>query len=863
MASEKVIIEIQLDDGTVKRGLARLETDVKKTGKEIEGSFGTAFGRVRAGISRVSDAIGRFKIAIIGALGGAAFAVRGFVNAFADFEKGLIGIGKTTDASGKELAALGLRIQELGRTLPVATDRLLELGRTAGQFGIRGSEDILKFVKTLGQLELATDLAGEEGAQALVRILNVTGQGVKDIDRLGSAIVGLGNNFETTESQIVNITRELVRGIATFGVSAQDAAALGATLSALGVQAESGGTAIQQTFGEINKAVATGNKNLKVFASLAGQGVQEFRDGFNEDAFGTFQKVITGFSKAAENGENLTLLLTDLGLNNKRTLKTLLPLVSGLDKFNAAINRSGTDFRENTALQEEARRAGEALSASFTTLSNRFNELQTALGAKLAPILQNIVKGLSDLFTVVTKLVNNSFDEFIKSLQEIVRVLGIFLVLANSGAIISGLAAGIAALSSAYRQLRLVLVATNVALGISNVGFASAIKAVRKLPIVLNAARVAANLFKASLTLGLSLALDFVIEKLFFVNEALADTVTRFEDLSRFEKIQKLTDEIDKLEEQIRSAKPDEFIEGLVSIGEGAEAQVTTIGLLTKALDDLKKQRDALKGGLLPTGKDGSDPGGGGGDAVESVVENFDRIKKALDDIINESRNRLFTAAETDLINLEQDLVKGLLTEEQFAERRVAIAKGVQAQLAEVARQQSRAQQVAGAVSTATNKLVAGSFSRLGAALGGAKGGFQDFGKFVLGVLGDLLINIGTAIVTTAEAIEALKASIAGPLGSGGLAIAAGLGLITLGGFLKAIGSGGLGVPGGEGGASTAPTPVTEVPETVTGDEEFSQNSQVTVQIQGDVFDSDSTGTRIAEILSNSFSAEGVEVVRA
>ncbi len=42
-----------------------------------------------------------------------------------------------------------------------------------------------------------TNLSAEEAATALARFLNITGESTGNVDRLGAAIVDLGNNFAT------------------------------------------------------------------------------------------------------------------------------------------------------------------------------------------------------------------------------------------------------------------------------------------------------------------------------------------------------------------------------------------------------------------------------------------------------------------------------------------------------------------------------------------------------------------------------------------------------------------------------------------------------------------------------------------
>ena len=139
--------------------------------------------------------------------------------------------------------------------------------------------------------------------------------------------------------------------------------------------------------------------------------------------------------------------------------------------------------------------------------------------------------------------------------------------------------------------------------------------------------------------------------------------------------------------------------------------------------------------------------------------------------------------------------------------------------------------------------------------------GFENFGKQIFSILGDLSIKLGESLILTGVGIESLKAL------SGAAAIAAGAGLIALGTILKSVGGGpGLaGAPAGagaggfegssgggvgsEGGVAVDQQEEREAPSTA-----------VNLTVNGDVFDSDETSLRIASLLNNAFENEGVTI---
>ncbi|HEY9705634.1 MAG TPA: hypothetical protein V6C58_24560 [Allocoleopsis sp.] len=167
--------------------------------------------------------------------------------------------------------------------------------------------------------------------------------------------------------------------------------------------------------------------------------------------------------------------------------------------------------------------------------------------------------------------------------------------------------------------------------------------------------------------------------------------------------------------------------------------------------------------------------------------------------------------------------------------------------------------------SVATNKAIienglSSAIESIGTNLQQGKGLFDDFGNSVIAIFGDLAISIGRTLLFTGPAIEAFISSINSLLPGSGLAAAAfGLGLIIFGSALKAsVGKGGSSASAG-GGIASSPSDTTNLtqPEQLTQAE---PSTQVSVVIQGDVLDSDESGSRIVDLINNAFDKKGVVI---
>ena len=151
----------------------------------------------------------------------------------------------------------------------------------------------------MGRLELATDVAGSEGAASIARLLNVTKTAITDVDKFGNVLVELGNNSADTENEILGVATRVAQASAQFGVSANEALAYGAAFKSVGQEAEAVGTVMGKTFRTISQATAEGGEDLRRIAQIAGMTSEEFTKLFNQSASQAVNAFIVGLGNLA------------------------------------------------------------------------------------------------------------------------------------------------------------------------------------------------------------------------------------------------------------------------------------------------------------------------------------------------------------------------------------------------------------------------------------------------------------------------------------------------------------------------------------------------------------------------------------
>lgn len=147
-------------------------------------------------------------------------------------------------------------------------------------------------------------------------------------------------------------------------------------------------------------------------------------------------------------------------------------------------------------------------------------------------------------------------------------------------------------------------------------------------------------------------------------------------------------------------------------------------------------------------------------------------------------------------------------------------------------------------------------FASFGQAIATGQNALEAFVNSLLASMGQMAVQLGTQFI-----LQGLAYSWAG-MANGPALIAAGAALAAFGGLLSGLGGAGASSSGGgsSGSESNSQTPATNAiaPEKR---ERQEPDTKVSVIVQGDVFDSDATGMRIANILTSEYKKSGVKIV--
>lgn len=386
--------EMQSEMSQLNSEINRLESPWTKIGAGMD-----KFGDKLHGIGNGMQDIGKKMSAMVTLPIVGAFTAS--TKAAVDWESALAGVNKTLSADDS-LEVIGDGIRQMSQELPVAATEIAGVSEMAQQLGVSGEKNVLSFTESIIAMGESTNLTREQAAEQMAQFANIMQMPISKVGNLGSSIVALGNNYQTTERDIMNMGMRLAGMGKLTGMTESDVMALSTVMSSLGVEAESGGTAVTQIMNKMSNAVADGGVDLEYFAQAAGVSTESFANAFNDRPIEALGMLVKGLEESGMSAGQMNNTLENLGIKGIREADSLKRLVGSSEMLADATDLANNSFEKGTALSEEAALRYETMSSKIQALKNKFHEIGIQIGELLLPYVDKAVTfigTLADKFT--------------------------------------------------------------------------------------------------------------------------------------------------------------------------------------------------------------------------------------------------------------------------------------------------------------------------------------------------------------------------------------------------------------------------------------------------------------------------------
>lgn len=393
-----------------------------KTGQSVRG-FYAELRKLEAqqrAVDEVMTGLGTGMVASGAAIGvGLGLAAKAAI----EWESAWTGVVKVVDGTPEQLASLEGELRDLATTLPQTHAEIAGVAAAAGQLGI-ARKDIAQFTEVMVAMGVSTDLASEDAAMSMARLMNIMQSAPGDVDNLGSAIVGLGNSGASTEAEIVEMALRIAGAGKTVGMTEADVLGFASALASVGIEAESGGSSISTAMVKMAEAVNEGGDTLAEFANVAGVSADEFAAKFRTDPAQAIDMFVQGLGRIQDSGGDVFGVLEGLGMSEIRLRDAMLRLAGAGDLLTDSLATGNQAWDENAALMEEAARRYGTTEAQIQIARNQLTDMGITLGERLLPAIRSFLDTGQGMFAWFNDL-SDGTQSGIVVLGTIATVIGV------------------------------------------------------------------------------------------------------------------------------------------------------------------------------------------------------------------------------------------------------------------------------------------------------------------------------------------------------------------------------------------------------------------------------------------------------
>lgn len=294
---------------------------------------------------------------------------------------------------------------------------MLETEALLAQVGI-SAENIESVAQVVSNLDIATSLDADELSTQLGQLVTTMKFGEDGAANFGDALVRLGNNMATNETQIMDVLSYMGSAATLYGFTADEALGWAAAMASTGQGAEASGGAFSRVMAQIETATASGGDSLKAFAETAGMTSTEFAKLWSEDPSSAMQALVAGLADIDAAGGSVELTLQELGITNTRDKQLMRALTQevysaagGQGVLQDALQMSkdawdgvSDEWGNAGDAANEADKKAEGFSGTLSKISNNLDVLTSKLGDACVPILNVALSAIQGLTEVVESL---------------------------------------------------------------------------------------------------------------------------------------------------------------------------------------------------------------------------------------------------------------------------------------------------------------------------------------------------------------------------------------------------------------------------------------------------------------------------
>jgi TP901 family phage tail tape measure protein len=395
----KAIVTLNLDTGPFDKALARVEQSVGNLGLRFGGMAALGAMGVKLGVRTITE-MGR--------------AMGDTIKLAGDLQQTYTTLSRVTGLNADETKRLADNLKDLSTTKAgITLEEINKVAEFAGRMGVGGNtaegkiEGITKVAADLADLKLVlSDMDIEDAATRMIRILNVFGRGVEDVNRFGSALVAVDNASTATGQELLEMVNRMQGMGSTLGATIPQLIALAGVMRDAGVEVDSGSTAIGQLGFRLSTMPQKFAQAVRMSAFEARQLAHDITNN-PVRAIGEWMAALKRMDSASQ-----MKALSSLHMTGRMSGQILLQLAQKMGDVNSMLEKSNNEWRTQKSLQEGVEKSSQTVWAQMSKLGNEMKVAAANVGEYTLPIFSQLVGLFGDVMRASTELLSVAAPDF-------------------------------------------------------------------------------------------------------------------------------------------------------------------------------------------------------------------------------------------------------------------------------------------------------------------------------------------------------------------------------------------------------------------------------------------------------------------
>lgn len=298
-------------------------------------------------------------------------------------------------------------ILTLSTQLPMAAEGIGQIVAAGGQAGI-ARQDLKQFASDAVKMGVAFDQTAEESGQMMATWRTAFKMSQSEVVTLADKINFLGNTGPANARKISDVVTRIGAIGKTAGLNSGQVAAMGATITGMGVESEIAATGIKNFTKTLTAGKALSKSQAGALKQLGFDGVKLSQD-MQKDAAGTVLKVLETISKVDKARQSAALFT----LFGSESSAAIFPMLTNLELLKTNFRRVADAQQYAGSMQKEYDSRAATTANALQLMRNQFDAASITIGEIFLPDIVKLTKKIQPML--------EQFRQFVKENPELIR----------------------------------------------------------------------------------------------------------------------------------------------------------------------------------------------------------------------------------------------------------------------------------------------------------------------------------------------------------------------------------------------------------------------------------------------------------